>query len=559
MIKSLRIQNLATIKDLELDLDGGFTILTGETGAGKSVIIDSIRLVMGGKGSTELVRAGSEETSVESIFDLPPEKKNLVPDCLKTENELLFQRKISSRGTGKGYINGTLVPVKKMRDLSHDLVDIFGQNDHIFLQRSSNQLNYLDHYIDAIKLRSDVAEHARKLKSLQNEMEELISRKRERDQRLDYLDYQIKEIEKADLSPDEENELRRERDLLKNSEIIKANLTEALSVAYQHDRSISSLLSRLQKNINQVSRYIPELGSMEKDIDQFMIFIREFADTLMKYQEKQAASPLQLEKVEERLSLIESLKRKYGDDISSVLHHLEYARREYQELSVFEEKISHLKKDFEENRISYLEKAQTLHRQREQGARKLEKSIEEEIHFLGMNKARVRIQVEIEAAEGDNPGTFRENGLDDVEFLISPNPGETLKPLKKIASGGELSRLMLAVKSIGRESDHFKTLIFDEIDAGIGGHTAEFVAQKLQQLSLNNQVICITHLPQIASFASHHYRIEKNIVGERTFTTVKKLDRAERIQEIARLLAGSHISDATLQNASEMLDRNQTG
>lgn len=556
MIRSLRIQNLATIEDLELDLNTGFTILTGETGAGKSIIIDSIRLVMGGKGSTDLVRTGRRETSVESIFDSPPDKRNMEPDWMETE-DLFFQRRISSKGTGKGYINGTLVPVKKMRDLSHDLVDIFGQNDHIFLQRKSNQLNYLDHYIQAGDLRRDVSELARKARELQHELNELTARKREREQRLDYLDYQIKEIEKAGLHPDEEKELHRERDRLKNSEIIKTNLNEALNLAYQGERSISALLSRLQKNLAHVSPYIPELADMEKDIDQWSIFIRELADTLMKYQEKQAASPQQMEKVEERLSLVENLKRKYGDNIPEILQYLERAQEEYAELSDSEEKITQLKQDFDAFRRKYQAKAEKLHQKREQEAKKLEKKIAEEIHFLGMNKARVQIQVDTIHAGEETQDNFRENGMDEVEFLISPNPGESLKPLKKIASGGELSRLMLAVKSIGKDSSQGKTLIFDEIDAGIGGHTAEFVARKLQKLAENNQVICITHLPQIASYASHHFRIEKKVIKNRTFTTVKRLNQEERIQEIARLLAGSHVSDATLQNAREMLERNQ--
>jgi DNA repair protein RecN (Recombination protein N) len=557
MIKSLRIRNLATIEDLELDLDRGFTILTGETGAGKSIIIDSIRLVMGGKGSTDLVRTGSRETSVESIFDLPAEEMNPDREWKDSEDELLFQRRISSRGTGKGYINGTLVPVKKMRDISWNLIDIFGQNDHIFLQRASNQLSYLDHFSSTVDMRKEVAELARKLKQLQQEMEQLSSRKREREQRRDYLDYQIKEINKAELHPNEEEELRRERDVLKNSEIIKMNLDESLTLAYQGDRSISSLLSGLQKNIGRMAQYIPELNALEKDIDQCAIFIRELADILMKYQEKQAASPQKLEQVEERLSLIENLKRKYGDSISEILDYLKRARREYEELSVSEEKISQLETEIEEYSRLYQDKARSLHQRRAGGARKLEKQMEREIQFLGMDKARVKIKVDAPLLEKNHADLVRETGLDEVEFLISPNPGETLKPLKKIASGGELSRLMLAVKSIGRDHDHSKTLIFDEIDAGIGGHTAEFVARKLQQLAQNNQVLCITHLPQIASFALHHFRIEKNIIKDRTFTTVKKLTRTERIQEIARLLAGSHISDATLQNAKEMLERNQ--
>jgi DNA repair protein RecN (Recombination protein N) len=294
----------------------------------------------------------------------------------------------------------------------------------------------------------------------------------------------------------------------------------------------------------------------DEAINQFSITIGEFSDFLIKFKEKQTTAPEKLEELEERLSQIEKLKRKYGKSINDILSHLKRAKQEYEELGTSQEKLAALKPEIEKKFKEYKATAEKLSSLRINSARKLEKEVEKEISLLGMKKARFKIKIETFLLSQDTMEKVKESGTEEVEFLISPNPGEELRPLRKIASGGELSRVMLALKTIGKEIERLKTLVFDEIDSGIGGKTAEFVAQKLKKLSNQHQIICITHLPQIASFATHHYRIDKKVAKERTFTTVKELSFEERVTEIARLLAGTRITETTLRNAREMLNHN---
>lgn len=556
MIRSLRIKSLATIEDLEIELQEGFTILTGETGAGKSIIIEGIRLVLGEKGSPDMIRTGEKETSVEAIFPLGAEKpgfKTLIPE---SEQEMFIQRKISEQGPGKGYINGTLVPIKKLKETGEDLVDIYGQNDHVFLLNLDYQLNYLDEYANALSLRKDVSEASQELKKLIKEKNELEARERERERRLDFLDFQIKEIEKAQLKRGEEEELRQERDILKNAEKIGSLLEKALDIAYNRENSVISLLSQLQSTVSGLKDFDRTFKEIEEAISQFSITVQDFSDFLIKFRERQTAAPEKLEGIEERLSQIEKLKRKYGGSIDDILSHLGKAKEEYKELSRSQEKLADLEKEIDKKFNAYKDSAKKLSSLRKKCGQELEKEVEKEISLLGMKKARFKIKIETSLPSLEAMDRVKESGTEEVEFLISPNPGEELRPLRKIASGGELSRVMLALKAIGKEAGRSKTLIFDEIDSGIGGKTAEFVAQKLKKLSGQHQIICITHLPQIASFAIHHYRIDKKVEKERTFTMVKKLSFEERVTEIARLLAGSRITETTLQNAREMLEHN---
>ncbi len=551
MIKSIRIQNLATIEEIELKLEEGFSILTGETGAGKSIIIDGIRLVLGEKGSPEVIRTGEREMSVEAVFTVL-----LGEDLKEVEEELYVQRRITEQDIGKGYIDGVLVPIKKLKDKSSDLVDIYGQNDHAFLRNLENQLDYLDQYARALPLRNEVSQCARDLKKLNREKKELEAKQKEREQRLDFLDFQIKEIEKAQLKKEEDEELLYERNILKNAEKIRILVEEALDIAYDRENSISPLLSKLQPIVAELTDFDKTFKEFEEALNQFSITIGDFSDFLIKFRERQDCSPERLENIEERLSQIEKLKRKYGSTIQEILSHLMKVKKEVEELSTSQEKLEDLTKAMEFKFKEYQAKAKSLSVLRKKEARKLEKQIEEEIIHLGMKKAKVKIDIRSSPPHAEAMGRIKGTGTEEVEFLISPNPGEDLRPLRKIASGGELSRVMLALKSIGRETERLKTLIFDEIDAGIGGKTAEFVAQKLKSLSCRHQVMCVTHLPQIASFAPHHYRIDKQVSKNRTFTYVKKLTHEERVVEIARLLAGSRITETTLRNAREMLAHN---
>jgi len=557
MIKFLRIRNLATIDDIQMDLSEGFSILTGETGAGKSIIIDSIRLVCGEKGSSDLVRTGRSEAAVEAIFSRPDsreKKKVLLPDDNDGHN--VIQRSIAGDGSGKAYCDGVLVPVKKLKDLAGNLVDIYGQNDHVFLLHLDSHLDYLDRFSGTVPLREETSQAAQGLRRLLRLKDEWKTRERERSQRLDYLEFQIKEIEKADLKPGEEEELRSQRNILKNAEKISTLVEQALDISYAGEASLSVLVTKLEHALAELAAFDTAFNEMNEALSSVAIVVRELSDFLIKYKEKQDMTPEKLEAVEERLSFIEGLKRKYGSEIRDIQFYLENIKREHRELFEIQENLAVVETDIEKSFASYCSKALALSEARQKAALVLEKLIEKEVSLLGMNKARFHIKIESFPVTAQDPDRVRDTGIDKVEFLISPNPGEELKPLRKIASGGELSRIMLALKVIGKEKGGFKTLIFDEIDSGIGGKTAEFIAQKLKTLARTHQIICITHLPQIASFAVHHYKIEKTIENNRTFTTVKKLDFEERVEEIARLMSGSRVTSAALESARDMLRHN---
>jgi len=557
VIKSFRIKNLATIEEVEFNLKKGFSIMTGETGAGKSIIIDGIRLVLGEKGSPDLIRTGKKETTVEAIFhtNIDTIKKDLIPS-FDQENEIFIQRNIVEQGADKGYVNGVLVPIKKLKSLRDSLVDIYGQNDHAFLRHIENQLDYLDFYAHAFSLRKKVTEKAQKLRKKARKKRELESKQKEREQRLDFLNYQITEIQKAELQPDEEQELRQDRNILKNAEKISLLVDEALKISYQQEHSASSLLSKLQAVIQELSGYDKSFKPTEKAIGELAIIIDDLTDSLLKFKEKQTAAPDKLEKLESRLSQIEDLKRKYGNSILEILGYLEKSKQEFEELSRTHETLFDLEKEITDIFSEYRSLTEKLAEKRTKSARILEKAVEKEISLLGMKKARFKIDIKSSLPESEHIEKIKDSGTEELEFLISPNPGEELRPLRKIASGGELSRIMLALKSIGKERENLKTLIFDEIDAGIGGKTAEFVAQKLKNLADHHQVICITHLPQIASFATNHYRIDKHVKKGRTFTIVEELSFEERVHEIARLLTGSRVTETALKNAKEMLLHN---
>jgi DNA repair protein RecN (Recombination protein N) len=557
MIRFLKIKNLATIEDLQVNFDEGFSILTGETGAGKSIIIDSIRLVCGEKGSPDLVRTGKDEASVEAIFCLS--SKNKQGDLSSPDEgalELTVQRMISGEGSGKAYCDGVLVPVKRLKEASGDLVDIYGQNDHIFLLHLENHLDFLDHAGGILNLREEVGLSAQELRRLSRLRDEWKAKERDRNQRLDFLEFQIKEIEKANLRPGEEEELRGQRHILKNAEKIGTLVEKALQTAYSEEPSIASLLAKLQDSLAELSAFDHKFGEMNDSLSPLAIVLQELSDFLIKYQDKQGLTPEKLEEVEERLSLIENLKRKYGAEIKDIQFYLERIRTEHEELAQIQDKLAHVESDVIKTFEAFRVKSARLSDLRQKAARNLEALIEKEIALLGMKKARFHIRIETATLAMEDAQKAKDSGIDDVEFMISPNPGEEVKPLRKIASGGELSRIMLALKAVGKEKGNLKTLIFDEIDSGIGGKTAEFIAQKLKALSKNHQILCITHLPQIASFAVHHYRIEKRVEKDRTFTTVKRLSFEERVEEIARLMSGSRISELSLKNAREMLRHN---
>ena len=554
MIKLLRIRNLATIEDLEIRFDDGFSILTGETGAGKSIIIDAIRLILGEKGSPDLVRTGRKEAFLEAVFDVSGDPPDLAGLPEPEDGELLIQRSITDQGAGKASINGALVPVRRLRELGGGLIDIYGQNDHVFLLHLENHLGYLDDVLADPELVRATARSAQEVRRLLQEKRDLEAREKEREQRLDFIAYQLREIEGARLKPGEDEDLLRERDILRNAEKIAGLVDKALDLAYLGEDSLIPRLARLRAALGDLAAYDTTFGDFRTGLQEASILLQDAADALVRFKDRRAEAPENPEEIEERLSVIEKLKRKHGGTVEAVLAQGEGLRRERAALESGRERLQELDAAVQDKFREYAGLAARLGAERARTAARLGRTIEKEIALLGMAKARFKVQLtEVRPSLGD-PATVRDQGAQDVEFLLSPNPGEELRPLRRIASGGELSRMMLALKAAGKDKESQKTLIFDEIDAGIGGKTAEFIAQKLRHLAARHQVICITHLPQIASTAAHHFHVDKRVEKDRTFTWAKELDREERIEEIARLVAGSRLTEASRETAREMLD-----
>ncbi len=554
MIKLLRVRNLATIEDLEVPLEPGFTILTGETGAGKSILIDAIRLVLGEKGSPDLVRTGKAEAFVEAVFDVRGRALDLAGLPEPEDGELLIQRSVTDQGTGKAFVNGVLVPVRRLRELGPRLIDIYGQSDHVFLLHLENHLAYLDEALGNPALLRETAAAAQDLRRLLAEKRELEGREKDREQRLDFIAYQLKEIEAARPKPGEDEALLREREILRNAEKIAGLVDKALDLAYLGEDSLVPRIARLKSVLNDLAAYEDAFGGFRAGLEDAAILLQDAADTLVRFRDRRAGGPENAEAVEERLALLEKLKRKYGGAIEAVLAHAEGLRRERAGLESGKERLRELEAAIGAKFEDYGRAAARLGAARRRTAERLGRAIEKEIALLGMAKARFEVRLETRPPSLADPGTLRDQGVEDAEFLLSPNPGEELRPLRRIASGGELSRMMLALKAAGRDKEGPPTLIFDEVDAGIGGKTAEFIARKLDQLAARHQVICITHLPQIASAAAHHFSVDKRVERERTFTGVRRLGREERVEEIARLVSGSRLTDASRQIAREMLD-----
>ncbi|HOJ25706.1 MAG TPA: DNA repair protein RecN [Candidatus Saccharicenans sp.] len=556
MLRYLRIKNLATIEEVELELAPGFTILTGETGAGKSIIIDAIKILLGEKATPDLIRSGKNEARIEAIFEL--EGSELIPPEIELDNDrqLSLQRTISSQGLSKSYANGVLIPIKRLKELGDRLIDIYGQNDHIFLLDLTNHLRFLDDWAGTTELREKVKQSAQKIRGLFREKLELETRQKDRAQRLDFINFQIKEIEEAGLTAGEEEELLQERSILKNAEKIAGLVNTAIDLAYENEDSITTALKRLETLTTDLASYFPDLKAASDQLDDFSIFLKELVNNLIELRDKYAPSPGRLEEIEERLSQLDRLKRKYGSTVEEVLQHLKQIKDEKTNLEKSEEKQTELEGAIRQAFMDYRRLTQELSELRHKRARDLEQLLIKELAQLAMNRARFRVDFRSHQPDLGDLSTIRDTGSEEVEFLLSPNPGEDLKPLRRIASGGELSRIMLAFKVIGQASEPGKTLIFDEIDAGIGGQTADFLARKLKQLAQSHQIICITHLPQIASAAHHHYHLEKKTEKGRTYTLVKKLKDNERPEEIARLISGSHLTEASLQIARELLEQN---
>ncbi|MBI5969089.1 MAG: DNA repair protein RecN [Deltaproteobacteria bacterium] len=560
MLTELNIKNFAIIDQLHVEFGPGFNALTGETGAGKSILVDAINLLLGSRASAEMIRTGQEETSVEAFFTLEEEEELKVLNRLALEKSggLLIRRLIHHSGKSRAFLSGNSITLHMLEELGEELVNIYGQHEHHQFLDPLRHIDIVDRSGNLLPLRQAFQEFYTQWLKCTSDMVELTAKQKQRADRMELLAFQSKEIARANLKVGEDEELLSERARLIHAEKLHSIAHQGTEVLYGESGSVVERLKSTLQRLREGMKIDPALGPLGTSIESALFQAEDVASSLRAYGEKIHFDPRRLEAIESRLDELNKLKRKYGPSIAEVLTFKERIDEERKGLESLEDKIADLKKTTANLHAQALASARELSHQRKKVAQDLQEKVETELLTLGMKKVRLGVQIETDylekPAEGqESAPRLNEKGIDRVQFLISPNPGEELKPLVRIASGGELSRIMLAMKRIFAEETWVRTLIFDEVDAGIGGGTAEVVGRKLKEISKRHQVFCITHLPQIASFADAHYKVSKKIHGERTFVEVKRLNEEDRLQEVARMLGGLKITGKTLDHAREML------
>jgi DNA repair protein RecN (Recombination protein N) len=572
MLVELSIRNFAIIDELRLDLAPGFNTLTGETGAGKSIIIDAVGLLLGGRADTSLVRAGADLAQIEGVFRLDERLRLLLNPQLEREglepetpDTLTLGREIRASGRSTCRINGRAVSLTLLEEISQPLVDIHGQGDHLSLLRVPTQVRLLDRFGGLDAQREALAGQVRRLRATRRELDSLLRDEQELARRVDQLNFQIEEIEAARLRPDEEAELAAERTRLANAERLAQLANTVCEALYDGDAeqaSTADMLDRAVRTLTQLAQIDPHLDAACQQAESLAIQASELAHSLRDYRDSIEISPQRLNFVEERLALIHNLKRKYGQSIAEVLAFQQHAQAELERITHSEEQIARLRSEEEHLCTEIGAVALALSRARRAAGDALAVGAEAELSDLSMPGARFAVDL----SWSDDPhGVYvegrtlacSESGIDRVEFLIAPNPGEGLNPLAKTASGGEASRLMLALKTVLAAADETPTLIFDELDQGIGGRVGAVVGRKLRDISRarsrSRQVLCVTHLPQIAGYADTHYVVEKSVADGRTTAHIRTVTGAQRVEELAAMLGTP--SEGTRRSAQEILAR----
>ena len=549
MLTQLHIENIAVIEKADIEFGKGLTVLTGETGAGKSIIVDSLGAVLGARTSRELVRTGADKGLVSAVFESNNADEWLKDNDIDPEDEIIIQRRISAEGKNSCRVCGTPVSVSQLRELGALLLDIHGQNDGRQLMDEANHLAYLDGYGDygetIDRFKSAYADY----KACKKEIQRLSMDEIEKERMADSLQYQIDELEKAQLKVGEEEELTAKRDLLRNSEKLTEALNGAYNALYAADQNAQSLTDEASALIGRAAVIADDLRETADIIENASSLLFDASERIRDFRDSLEFSPEEYDNIESRLSLIKKLRRKYNMDEEAMLAHLDDCRRKLSELEYAGDMLIKLNKQLEKYVDNCKKIAAELSEKRRAAAESLEKRIVSELQDLSMPS--VRFSASVEPLESDVG--FDATGADDVKFLISANAGEALGRISKIASGGELSRIMLAMKTVFSKNDPIETMVFDEIDTGVSGIAAQRVGEKMSDLSRGKQVLCITHLPQIAAIADNHDLIEKTERNGRTYTEVRELDRKGRALELARMHGGDNISELTLASAEEQL------
>lgn len=552
MLKYLKIKNIALVRDLAIEFGQGLVLLTGETGAGKSILIDALGLLLGERASADLVRTGEGSAVVEAVFDAPGlgsalERRGLPAD----DDEVVIRREVMSSGKGRATINGALAPVSVLRELGPELASIHGQHEPLGLTDPATHLGILDRHAGLEAAVSALADPYGRFRRAEAALAALAGGRREAERRRETLEHQLREIERAALVPGEEEALRTEKVVQANADRLAALSQEAYAVLYEDEGAILGRLAQVYRRVEELAAidtaavpFLSGRNQLRAELDELALFLRDYRDRLR-------TEPGRLDSIESRLALIERLKRRYGATAEEVLAFADRCRAELADLASPEEQERQWEARRSDAWAAYLTAAVDVSGRRRKAARNLQGRVERELGELAMDKTRFEVRL-AGGPETASPERATERGLDSVEFLLSPNPGEELRPLARIASGGELSRIMLALKTAVALEDG-KTVVFDEVDAGIGGRVAEVVGRKLRALALRRQILCVTHLPQIAAFADEHHAVRKRVEGGRTLTEVQLLDDEARVEEVARMLGGETVTEAARRHAGEMV------
>ena len=550
MLNELHIENIAVIERADIRFEPGLNILTGETGAGKSIVIDAIGAVLGERVSRELVRRGAEKALVTAVFDVSGTEDWLRENEIDPEEELILQRRILSDGKSSCRICGNPVTAAQLKELAALLVDIHGQNDGRQLMDERRHMAYLDSFGELQPELEAYRKEYRQYRTLRKELEQLNMDQVEKERLSESLRYQIAELERAELKAGEKDSLVARRDLLRNSEKLTEALDEALRLLYANEDNAVSMAENAEYYAGKAAALVPELEGTVASIHEAAFSLSDAAETLRDFRENLDFSPEEYDRLEERISLLNKLERKYSRDEESLIAYLDECREKLDRIEYADERSAKLRRELEEQKKQCRRAAKVLREKRQAAAKELQDRIVRELRELNMPS--VRFAVEFAPLEGE-PGVDV-NGADQIRFLMSANAGEELGRISRIASGGELSRIMLAMKNVFAEHDPVATMIFDEIDTGVSGIAAQRVGEKLYSVSRGKQVMCVTHLPQIAAMADSHYLIAKEERNGRTYTDVTKLSREGQRRELARLHGGDNITATTLASAEEQLE-----
>ena len=547
MLSLLHIENIAVIECADISFDAGFHVLTGETGAGKSIVIDAISAILGERAYRDMIRTGANKASVRAVFTDVPQLPWFEANGVDYDPETVIQRDIFLDGRNVCRVNSALVSVSILRKLGIQLINIHGQHDSASLFDESNHLIYLDDYAGNEDLRSAYMQQYEKVSELRREISRMSMDESEKLRRMETLRYQIKEISKADLEAGEDEALEERRKVLQNAEKLSDGIHAAVECLYGGEDSdgAAGLLAEAERELARLSRYTDAYAGLHDKIADLMYQVQDAAEEARDARDDLTYSADELERIESRLDVIHRLRRKYGATCTDILEYLQNAQTELDEIEFADDHIERLKRKLKEAEKAAWDAAGILRKSRQEGAQSLSARILDELAQLDMP----RVQFSCEFTETE----LSSDGADAVAFYMSANVGEALKPLSKVASGGELARIMLAMKNVLAEQDQVATLIFDEVDTGVSGRAAQKVAEKLRSVARTKQVLCVTHLPQMAALAHNHLLIAKEERDGRTYTTVVPLDREGRKRELARIIGGANITEITLKSAEEML------